>query len=111
LRRRVNLAAQVFSHSVAATMQTYQSLGILSFDSLIQFIEKMDNLFDLINLSKIPNSKDFRRLFKNTFIQREYLLMMLSLMEKLQFVAKNTGSGITNQINFINGWLIIIIVK
>ena len=72
-KMRVYLAAQVFSHTVAAAMQTYQSLGKLSFDSLqtIQFIEKMDNLFDIFNSSKTPNSKDFRRPFKNTSNQRE----------------------------------------
>jgi len=76
-KMRVYLAAQVFSHTA---MQTYQSLGKLSFDSLrtIQFIEKMDDLFDIFNSSKIPNSKDFRKPFKNTSNQREYLLMMVS---------------------------------
>jgi len=107
-KMRVYLAAQVFSHTVAAAMQTYQSLGKLSFDSLqtIQFIEKMDNLFDIFNSSKTPNSKDFRRPFKNTSNQREYLLMMVSFFENLRVVTKINGSDVTNRMNFINGWLI-----
>lgn len=107
-KMRVYLAAQVFSHTVAAAMQAYQSWGKLSFDSLatIEFIEKMDNLFDMFNSSKIPNSKDFRRPFKNTANQRDYLLMMISFFEKLQVVTKNNGSNITKRMNFINGWLI-----
>ncbi|KAE9523725.1 hypothetical protein AGLY_015866 [Aphis glycines] len=107
-KMRVYLAAKVFSHTVAATMQTNQSLGKLSFDSLqtIQCIEKMDNLFDIFNSSKTPNSKDFRRPFKNTSNQREYLLMMVSFFENLRVVTKNNGSDVTNRMNFINGWLI-----
>ncbi|KAL4098867.1 hypothetical protein QTP88_023385 [Uroleucon formosanum] len=105
---RVYLAAQVFSHTVAAAMQTYQSLGILSFDSLrtIQFIEKMDNLFDIFNSSKTPNSKDFRRPFKSKSNQRECLLMMVSFIETLRVITKNNDADVTNRMNFINGWLI-----
>ncbi|KAL4104785.1 hypothetical protein QTP88_020061 [Uroleucon formosanum] len=74
-KMRVYLAAQVFSHTVI----TYQSLGILSFDSLrtIKFIEKMNNMFDIFNSSKTPN-----------------------------IVTKNNGADVTNRMNFINGWLI-----
>jgi len=81
-KMRVYLAAQVFSHTVGAAMLAYQSLGKLPFDSLetIQFIEKMDNFFDIFNSSKTPNSKDLRRPFKNTSNQKEYLLMMISFL-------------------------------
>lgn len=88
-------------------MSTYQSLGKLSNESnsTTQFIQKMDKLFDLFNSSKIPNSKDYRRPFKNTTTQKEYIYTMISFFEKLKVVTKN-GFNVTIRINFVNGWLI-----
>lgn len=53
-KMRVFLAAQVFSESVAAGMNTYLALGQPPFESklTIDFIKKMDNLFDIFNSSK-----------------------------------------------------------
>lgn len=66
----------------------------------------MDKLFDLFNSSSVPNSKDFRRPYKDTSSQKEFLLKMASFFEEMQVVTKSNGCDITNQVNFINGWLI-----
>jgi len=87
---RVKLAAQVFSKSVAAGMFTYLALEKLPLEAnfTIQFISKMDKLFDIFNSSNIPNDKSYRRPFKNTELQRDHLNMMLSFFEKLGYFCK-----------------------
>lgn len=73
----------------------------------IQFISKMDKLFDIFNSSNIPNDKSYRMPFKNTELQIDHLNMMLSFFEKLRVISVN-GTDVTARMNFINGWLIAI---
>lgn len=70
-KMRVYLVTQIFNASVAAGMNTHLALGKLSFKSkfTISFIDKMDKLFGIFNSSKFPNSKFYRRPFKNTSAQ------------------------------------------
>lgn len=107
-KMRVYLAAQVFSESVAAGMNTHLELGKLPLESkcTIDVIDKMDKLFDIFNSCKVPNSKSFRRPFKNTSIQMEHLSMMISFFKKLKVISKISGTDVTSRMNFINGWLI-----
>ncbi|KAE9524069.1 hypothetical protein AGLY_015550 [Aphis glycines] len=103
-KMRVYLAAQVFSQSVAAGMNTHLELGKLPLEAkcTINFIDKMDKLFDIFNSCKVPNRKYYRRPFKNISMQIEHLSMMLSFLKKI----KVNGTDVTSRINFINGWLI-----
>lgn len=107
-KMRVYLAAQVFSESVAAGMNTHLELGKLPLESkcTINVIDKIDKLFDIFNSCKVPNSKSFRRPFKNTSMQIEHLSMMLSFFKKLKVISKISGTDVTSRMNFINGWLI-----
>jgi len=107
-KMRVYLAAQVFSQSVAAAMNTHLELGKLPLESkcTIHFIDKMDKLFDIFNSSKVPNKKSFRRPFKNTSMQIGHLSIMLSCFKNLKVISKVNGTDVTSRINFINGWLI-----
>jgi len=67
-KMRVYLAAQVFSLSVAAGINTHLELGKLPLEAkcTINFINIMDKLFDTFNSCKVPNRKSYRRPFKNT---------------------------------------------
>jgi len=87
---QVYLAAQVFSESVVAGMNTHLALGKLPFESkfTIIVVDIMDKLFDISNSSKVPNSKCYRKPFKNTSLQIEYLSMMLSYLKKIKIVSK-----------------------
>ena len=53
-KMRVNLAAQVFSHSMATGSQTRVTTKELPGDALhtVMFVEKMDTLFDVLNSRK-----------------------------------------------------------
>ncbi|KAK9710421.1 hypothetical protein QE152_g26003 [Popillia japonica] len=51
---KVKFASQVFSHTVAAALYTYVSLGALPASAIgtALFVEKMDKLFDILNSSR-----------------------------------------------------------
>jgi len=59
---RVCLAAQVFSHSVAAGLQTWVHTKESPSDALqtAAFVEQMDSLFDVLNSRKRKDSKPAR---------------------------------------------------
>lgn len=94
-KMKVKYASQVFSKTVAASMETCVITGSLSgeaFDT-INFIQSMDNLFDIFNsrpLSSIPdsfseltNSKCFCLPFRNSDFQVEFLKSMIDYFELL----------------------------
>jgi hypothetical protein len=58
---RVRLAAQIFSHSVAAGISTHVSFGVLPEEAVhtANFIENVDSLFDCLNSSAIKSAKQF----------------------------------------------------
>lgn len=62
---RVNLAAQVFSHSVASSLSLYVNLGSNKISSnatqTAQFLSAMDRIFDIFNSSSMCSTKIFKR--------------------------------------------------
>jgi hypothetical protein len=56
---RVRLAAQIFSHSVAAGMNTHIAFGALPSDALpsAEFIANVDGLFDCLNAGRLTSAK------------------------------------------------------
>jgi hypothetical protein len=60
-KMRVNLAAQVLSHSVAAGMSTMQRLGRLPEEAKVtaNFLEQMDQLFNCFNSSSVHSKRKF----------------------------------------------------
>ncbi|KAL4089031.1 hypothetical protein QTP88_024109 [Uroleucon formosanum] len=110
LEKLVNLAAQIFSNSVASGMSTTLKSGILppSAQYTIDFISNMEKLFDIFNSYKTPNLEEFNRPFKNIESQINHLNKMAEVFRNMKVVNKFNGSNITNKMNFINGWLITI---
>ena len=62
-KKKVNLAVQVLSHSVAAGISTLQRLGQLPKEAKFtgEFVEHMDQLFNCFNSSNLRSSKKFGR--------------------------------------------------
>ena len=56
---RVQLAAQVLSHSVAAGIYTHVSLGAMAAEAAFtaEFLDKIDSLFDCLNSSTYRDPK------------------------------------------------------
>lgn len=106
-KMRVYLAAQTFSATVAAGMETYLELNKLPISSkqTINFFKDMDKLFDIFNSYKRPNLKDFNRPFKNTQSQKSHLLFMEQFFTNLKVFDKN-NKDVTNRMKFIKGWLV-----
>ncbi|KAE9523295.1 hypothetical protein AGLY_016243 [Aphis glycines] len=106
-KMRVYLAAQTFSATVAASIETYLELNKLSISSkqIINFFKDMDKLFDIFNSYKRPNVKDFNRPFKNTQPQKSHLLFMEQFFTNLKVFDKN-NKDIINRMKFIKGWLV-----
>jgi len=66
----------------------------------------MDKHFEIFNSIKVPNSKCYKRHFKNTSVQIEHLSIMLSFLKKFKIVSMVNSIDVTSWINFVNGWLI-----
>ena len=62
-KMKVKYATQIFSHTVAAAICTYVSLGGLSScaSGTAEFLLKFDSLFDCVNSSKLKAMKELRR--------------------------------------------------
>jgi len=107
-KMKVRLAAQIFSHSVAAGMSVALNQGILPTTSkcTIHFINFMDRLFDIFNSSDTPNRKIYNNPFKNEKHQIDHLIIMEEMFKKMKVIRKFNGSDVTKRVNFINGWLI-----
>lgn len=106
-KMRVYLAAQLFSATVGAGLETYLALNKLPSDSrpTIEFIKNMDKLFDIFNSYKRPNSKDYNRPFINSQLQKSHLLFMENLFTSLIVLDRN-NKNVTNKMKFIRGWLV-----
>lgn len=106
-KMKVRYAAQVFSSTVAASMETYKSLGLLPDSSLItiMFISDMDKLFDIFNSRRKGGSKAYNRPFINSIDQKNHLLKMLNIFKNL-IVFDKKGNNVTNCMNFSKGWQI-----
>lgn len=104
---KVCYAAQVFSSTVVASMETYKSLGLLSDSSLItvMFISDMDKLFDIFNSRRKASSKAYNRPFINSIDQKNHLLKTLNIFKNL-IVFDKKGNNVTNRMNLFQGWQI-----
>jgi len=107
-KMKVRLAAQIFSHSVAAGMSVALNQGILPTTSkcTINFINFMDRLFDIFNSSDTSNSKIYNNPFKNEKHQKDHLTIMEKILKNMKVIHKFNGFDVTKKVNFINGWLI-----
>jgi len=104
-KMRIYLAAQLFSATVGAGMETYLVLNKLPFDSKssIEFIKNIDKLFYIFNSYKTPNSKDYNRPFINSQLQKSHLLFINNFFTSLIVLDKNNKNV---RMKFIRGWLV-----
>lgn len=108
-KMRVKLATQVLSRTVASGMHTYKTLGALPADSsaTIEVIEKVNNLFDILNSLKRNCSNDYNNVFEGTEKQIDYLNDMKTFFTHLKIYSKG-GQDITKKCKFLRGWIITI---
>ena len=84
-KMRVNLAAQVLSHSVAAGISTLQRLGHLHHDAVYtaKFVETMDQLFNSFNSSSLKSRKVMGHALSNGSGHIEFWEDVLEYLSKL----------------------------
>jgi hypothetical protein len=95
LSMRVKLAAQVLSHSVASALAACSALGVLDRDAsqTALFVEKVDNLFDILNSCNFKDVKAFRRpLSATSQMQLDYLDECKQFMAQLRFMKNGKAS-------------------
>jgi DNA transposase THAP9 len=127
-KMKVKYASQVFSKTVFCAMSTSMTDGSLSIEAkqTIQFIDSMDNLFDIFNSQvKIKpleadidsddeplGEKRFCLPYKNLDYQKQFLLSMFNFFKNLKIqqfnILKNQWVDInkSNNIKFLTGWMI-----
>ena len=98
---RVNLAAQVLSHSVAAGLTTLCMLGNSLPPEAIHtahFIEKFDSLFNAFNSSSLNAPHKYRRAFSITSGHQEFL------SECLKWLSEVKHNGKHSSLPCLEGW-------
>ncbi|CAH2100820.1 unnamed protein product [Euphydryas editha] len=104
-KQKVRLAVQVFSNSVVAALKNYESSGSLQLtNGTIDFIETMNNLFDLLNSNNIDSLKPHNKPYRGIPVQEELLDKAQHLFNNMRVINKNNGHDVTNMMKFIKAF-------
>ena len=90
-RMKVSLATQVMSHSVAAGLALYIKFGIFNDTAAgtAEFIERMNDVFDILNVSNFNSNKTYGREFKGTECQLDFLNKIFEMLRSLKAIDCN----------------------
>ena len=85
-KMKVKLATQILSHTVAASICTYVSLGVLPQSAMgtAEFISQFDSLFDSVNSSTLSSAKDLRRPITAKSNHVQFLNKTISFIKSLK---------------------------
>ena len=102
-KMRVNKAAQVLSHTVAAGVYTYTTLGRLPAEAVhtAEFIETIDSLFDSLNSRYFKDIKTLRRPMSTKSGHAKFVSSCVPMLTGLTVVG-------SRNIQFIKGLLLAI---
>lgn len=87
---RVKYAVQILSHTVSAALHTYIDLGKLPEEarSTANFIESMNNLFDVLNSSRVKVKNKLKTAFKLTDAQEKVLVEAQNMFATIKAIPK-----------------------
>lgn len=107
-KMKVKLAAQVFSHSVAAGLSTYVALHAMPGSALgtAQFVSKIDTIFDCCNSLSSRDPKFCRRPFSHSSPHMHEITTGIDFFESLKAINRQTGEDRTSYLKCLNGWII-----
>ncbi|KAG5861853.1 hypothetical protein JTB14_006743 [Gonioctena quinquepunctata] len=85
------------------------TLGLLPADArgTIEFLEKFDKLFDILNSSCLGSSNKYKNAFDNSDYQKEYLNGMIEFINKINIFNKK-GENVTGRSRSKKCWIITI---
>lgn len=98
---RVKFATQIVSRTVAASLETYVSLGALPPEAM-----GTSNLLDKFDSSTFDTPKLYRKPFQGSPMQIQFLSEMMALLNKLTVYNKSTDRKVN--VKFINCWKVAI---
>ena len=101
---KVSLATQVLSHSVAAGLALYIKFGIFNDTAAgtAEFIERMNDVFDILNVSNFNSNKTYGREFRRTECQFDFLNKISEMLQSLKTIDCN-DKDVTNTIKCFCG--------
>ncbi|CAK1591187.1 unnamed protein product [Parnassius mnemosyne] len=99
-KMRVKYAAQIFSRSVFAAISVLVSNRSLPEDAQYtgDFMQEINNIFDVLNSSKVSCPNKYQKAFSNKQYQIGILEEAVAMFEKIIAIDKKTGKNKTNQI-------------
>ena len=105
-KMKVKLATQILSHTVAASVCTYVSLGVLPQSAMgtAEFISQFDSLFDSVNSSTLNSAKDLRRPITAKSNHVQFLNKTISFIKSLKVY--EGVKDVTGRIKCLNGLLV-----
>ena len=105
---KVKYASQILSHTVAASLCTYVSIGGLASSAMgtAQLLFKFDSLFDCVNVSTINSPKKLKRAMTTSSSHQSYLEEASTFIKDLKVFEGNVE--VTGRIQCLKGWLVTI---
>jgi hypothetical protein len=110
-KMKVKLATQVLSHTVAAAISTYVSLGAMSASAAgtAEFITAFDKIFDCLNSSsvKYANGKLHRKALSDSSVHLKFLTdEAIPFLSSIKVINRTTGADATNTLRCLKGFQI-----
>ena len=102
-KMKVKFATQIFSRSLAAALETYSRLLGVNALGTSDFLVKFNNLFDLINCSRLNTSNPYLCAMSNTSPHLEYFQNFKVWLRNVKFMSKNNVC-MNNKIKCLTGW-------
>lgn len=109
-QKDVRLAAQLLSNSVAAAILTYIDFYVIdeSGRDTVKVIKLMNDLFDLLNSTKLEDENVYKTAFNGNPRQLKLFNEAINFIRTLKLVDPKTGRDVTQSAKFIEGFQITI---
>ena len=105
-KMRVKLATQVLSHTVAASLCMYASLGGLPSTVMGtgEFVLKFDSVFDCVNCSILHSTKKLKCPLNDISPNKEFMKEAINFIKGLKVF--NGNEDVTSRIKCLKGWAV-----
>ena len=105
---KVKYATQVLSHTVAAAICTYVSLGSLPSSAMgtAELLSRFDFIFDCLNSSRLHTTKKHRCAINEKTSHIDYLKDSIKFIRNLKVFDEN--KNVIGRIKCLHGWLVIL---
>ena len=104
-KMKVNLATQVLSHTFAAAICTYFSVGALPSCAMgtAGFIEKFDSIFDCVNSSTLHSTNVLKCALSHQTKHQDFMKEAIDFIKELKVF--NGNEEVTGRIKCLKGWV------